>query len=142
MLRLPKINLINFVFKILHTLINSTPTFGKYCWRECVETWKEVRPFFNVNYALYVRHTYRANSWWTFRQFFKSQRLSIFCISIVLLENSWNSKQMITEGEAAIPLKTTLLAFRNQEKTKQRSVPIQSHQSWPIWSHCIEDMHM
>ena len=39
----------------------------------------------------------------------------------VLLENSWNSKQMITEGKAAIPLETTLHAFRNQEKTKQRS---------------------
>ena len=39
-----------------------------------------------------------------------------------LLENGWNSKQMITEGEAAIPLETTLRAFRNQEKTKQRSI--------------------
>ena len=39
----------------------------------------------------------------------------------VLLENGWNSKQMITEGEAAIPLETTQHAFRNQEKTKQRS---------------------
>ena len=39
----------------------------------------------------------------------------------VLLENGWNFKQMITEGEAAIPLETTLHAFRNQEKTKQRS---------------------
>ena len=39
----------------------------------------------------------------------------------VLLENGWNSKQMITEGEAAIPLETTLHAFRNQEKTKQWS---------------------
>ena len=39
----------------------------------------------------------------------------------VLLENGWNSKQMIMEGEAAIPLETTLDAFRNQEKTKQRS---------------------
>ena len=28
---------------------------------------------------------------------------------------------MITDGEAAIPLETTLHAFRNQEKTKQRS---------------------
>ena len=28
---------------------------------------------------------------------------------------------MIAEGEAAIPLETTLHAFRNQEKTKQRS---------------------
>ena len=40
---------------------------------------------------------------------------------IVYLENPWNSKQMITEGEVAIPLETTLHAFRNQEKTKQRS---------------------
>ena len=39
----------------------------------------------------------------------------------VLLENGWNCKQMITESEAAIPLETTLHAFRNQEKTKQRS---------------------
>ena len=39
----------------------------------------------------------------------------------VLLENGWNSKQMITEGEAAIPLETTQYAFRNQDKTKQRS---------------------
>ena len=39
----------------------------------------------------------------------------------VLLKNGWNSNQMITEGEAAIPLKMTLHAFRNQEKTKQRS---------------------
>ena len=39
----------------------------------------------------------------------------------VLLDNGWNSKQMIMEGEAAIPLGTTLHAFRNQEITKQRS---------------------
>ena len=39
----------------------------------------------------------------------------------VLLENGWNSKQMILEGESAIPLETTLHAFRNQAKTKQRS---------------------
>ena len=39
----------------------------------------------------------------------------------VLLENGWNSDQMITEGEATISLQTTLHAFRNQEKTKQRS---------------------
>ena len=39
----------------------------------------------------------------------------------VLLENCWNSNQMITECEAAIPLEKTLHAFRNQEKTKQVS---------------------
>ena len=39
----------------------------------------------------------------------------------VRLENGWNCKQMITEGDAAIPLETTLHALRNQEKTKQRS---------------------
>ena len=33
----------------------------------------------------------------------------------------WNSEQMITEGDAAIQLETTLHAFHNQEKTKQRS---------------------
>ena len=44
------------------------------------------------------------------------------CYTIkVLLENGWNSKRMITEGDAAIPLETTRHAFRNQEKTKQRS---------------------
>ena len=39
----------------------------------------------------------------------------------VHLENGWNSKRMITEGEAAIPLETTRRAFGNQEKSKQRS---------------------
>ena len=37
----------------------------------------------------------------------------------VHLENGWNSKRMITEGEAAIPLETTRRAFgnkRNQNK--------------------------
>ena len=32
--------------------------------------------------------------------------------------NAWNSKQMITEGEAAIPLESTRRAFGNQEKSK------------------------
>ena len=44
--------------------------------------------------------------------------------SKVLLENGWNSKRMITEGDAAIPLETTRRAFGNQEKSKQRSVII------------------
>ena len=39
----------------------------------------------------------------------------------VLLENGWNSKRMITEGDAAIPLETNRRAFSNQEKSKQRS---------------------
>ena len=39
----------------------------------------------------------------------------------VCLENDWNSKQMITEGEAAIPLESTWRTFRNQDKSKQRS---------------------
>ena len=34
----------------------------------------------------------------------------------VRLENGWISKQMIKEGEAAIPLETTRRAFLNQEK--------------------------
>ena len=42
----------------------------------------------------------------------------------VVLENGWNFKQMITEGEATIPLEMTLHAFRYQEKTKQRSTII------------------
>ena len=42
----------------------------------------------------------------------------------VLLENCWNSNQMITEGEVAIPLETSRRAFRNQEKSKQKSVII------------------
>ena len=37
------------------------------------------------------------------------------------LENGWNSKWMITQGEAAIPLETTRRAFGNQGKSKQRS---------------------
>ena len=40
---------------------------------------------------------------------------------IVYLENAWSSKQMITEGEAAILLETTRRAFRNQSQSKQRS---------------------
>ena len=35
----------------------------------------------------------------------------------VHLENGWNSKRMITEGEAAIPLETTRRAFGNQQKS-------------------------
>ena len=54
----------------------------------------------------------------------------------VLLENGWNSKQMITEGEAAIPLETTLHAFRNQEKTKQRST-IQGISSHTVISNLV-----
>ena len=42
----------------------------------------------------------------------------------VLLENCWNSKRMITEGEAAIPLETTRRALGNQEESKQRSAII------------------
>ena len=40
----------------------------------------------------------------------------------VLLKNGWNSKQMIIEGDTAIPLETIRRAsFGNQEKSKQRS---------------------
>ena len=39
----------------------------------------------------------------------------------VCLENGWNSKRMITEGDATIPLETTRRAFGNQEKKIQRS---------------------
>ena len=39
----------------------------------------------------------------------------------VLHEHGWTSKQMISEGEAAIQLETTRCAFSNQEKSKQRS---------------------
>ena len=45
----------------------------------------------------------------------------IYVVVKVLLENGWISKQMIEEGETAIPLETALHAFRNQEKIKQRS---------------------
>ena len=38
--------------------------------------------------------------------------------SKVLLEKGWNSKQMISQGEAAIPMETTRCAFGNQEKSK------------------------
>ena len=50
-----------------------------------------------------------------------SHTLVRFSITKVRLENGWNSKQMISEGEAAIRLETTLHAFGNQEKSKQRS---------------------
>ena len=36
---------------------------------------------------------------------------------------------MITEGEAAIPLETTRCAFRNQEKSKQRSAIVSAKPS-------------
>ena len=39
--------------------------------------------------------------------------IEIFTNTKVRLENGWNCKQMITEGDAAIPLETTLHAFRN-----------------------------
>ena len=39
----------------------------------------------------------------------------------VCLENGWNSKLMIMEGDAAILLETTRRAFRNQEQSKERS---------------------
>ena len=39
----------------------------------------------------------------------------------VLVENGWNSKRLITEGDATIPLETTRRAFANQMKSKQRS---------------------
>ena len=39
----------------------------------------------------------------------------------VHLENVWTFEQMITEGDAAIPLEATRRAFRNQEQSKQRS---------------------
>ena len=42
-------------------------------------------------------------------------------VTKVLLENGWNSKQMITEGDTAILLETTRCAFGNQEKSKLRS---------------------
>ena len=44
----------------------------------------------------------------------------------VYLLNGWNSKQMITEGKVAVPLETTLHAFRNHEKTKQRSTIVKT----------------
>ena len=39
---------------------------------------------------------------------------------------------MITEGEAAIPMETTLHAFRNQEKTKQRSTILESFRYFEV----------
>ena len=55
----------------------------------------------------------------------------------VLLENGWNSKEMITEGGAAISLKTTRHAFGNQEKSKQRSA-IVINQLSSNWAEHIE----
>ena len=48
-------------------------------------------------------------------------------LSIVYLENAWTSKQMITEGEAAILLETTRRAFRNQSQSKQRSTLLNTY---------------
>ena len=56
-------------------------------------------------------------------QAFKNN-LIIFFRSKVHLENVWTSKQMITEGDAAISLETTRRAFRNQQQSKQRSTII------------------
>ena len=52
-------------------------------------------------------------------------RIEIFICSFkIRLENGWNSKRMIIEGDAAIPLETTRRAVGNQEKSKQRSAII------------------
>ena len=40
--------------------------------------------------------------------------------TIGYLENAWNSKQMITEGECAILQETTRRAFGSQSQSKQR----------------------
>ena len=48
------------------------------------------------------------------------------------LEKGWNSKRMITEGEAVIPLETTRCGFSNQEKSKQRSVIIGFHEKTKV----------
>ena len=50
---------------------------------------------------------------------FNRKCFSYFSIK-VLLENGWNSKRMITEGDAAIPLETTRRAFRNQREIKTK----------------------
>ena len=49
------------------------------------------------------------------------QKFTTKYLTKVLLENGWNSKQISIEGESAIALEPTQHAFRNQEKTKQRS---------------------
>ena len=48
---------------------------------------------------------------------------NIYCkvSTIVYVENAWTSNQIITEGEAAILLKTTRRSFGIQMKSKQRS---------------------
>ena len=56
-----------------------------------------------------------------FSQKFRQRFLLKIGLFKVLLENGWNSKRMITEGDTAIPLETTRRAFPNQEKSKQRS---------------------
>ena len=50
------------------------------------------------------------------------EKISLMFLFKVCLEKGWNSKQMITEGEAAILMETTRRAFRDQENSKQRSV--------------------
>ena len=74
---------------------------------------------------MYYVYEAKHSTWYTLCYFIRCGKYHVlFTVcnrAKVLLENGWNSKQMITEGEAAIPLETTLHAFRNQEKTKQRS---------------------
>ena len=53
-------------------------------------------------------------------------RYELFYTTIVYLENTWSSKQMITEGETTIPLDTTRRAIRNQSQSKQRSALIEN----------------
>ena len=52
--------------------------------------------------------------------------------SKVHLENVWTSKQMITEGDAAIPQETTRRAFHNQEQSNKRSAIIVSVVATPL----------
>ena len=50
--------------------------------------------------------------------------------SIDYLENAWSSKQMITEGEAAIPLETTRRAFRKSVTIKTKISFSSSVRGW------------
>ena len=59
------------------------------------------------------------------------------CSAKVHLKNGWNSKRMITEGDAAIPLETTWRAFGNQMKSKQTSTFLKILKESVLFKRCF-----
>ena len=82
---------------------------------------KEKHWRFRSSYIFHVCHKslsnkYKSNGSFPDRKY-PAKRSNLI---IVYLENAWNSKQMITEGEFAILQETTRRAFGNQSQSKQR----------------------